>query len=120
MFLAAIATFLIGSSIAASACEPTANVLVPVDRIIPVDGGRRIESREERQAIKASIGKVTLFAIQTDSSGRVVNHELVCTTISDAALSLAEQSLQRDVFKSGERLKGQTIIRLVLDTNETY
>ena len=119
MFLAAIATALIGSSVAVSACEPTGDLLTPVRLTVAVDGAKRIKLKDEGQALAASIGTVAIFAITTNSSGRVVSHNLVCTTMNDAALSFAQQSLQRYVFKSGEPLKGQILLHAAWGANES-
>jgi len=117
VFLAAMATVVVSSSMVMTPCEPTANVLVPVRRIIPVDGAKRIESEDEKKAIEASSGKVAIFAITTNSSGRVVSQKLVCATMNDVALSLAQRSIQRYVFKSGEPLEGQVLLHLAVETN---
>lgn len=119
MFLAAIATVVVVSSMAVIPCEPTANVLVPVRRTIPVDGAKRIDSEDERKALEASNGKVAIFAIKTDSSGWVVSHDLVCTTMNDTALSSAERSLRRYVFKVGEPLEGQVLLHSSYKVNES-
>ncbi len=119
MFFAAIAIAVVVSSMAATPCVPTANVLVPVRRTIPVDGANRIDSEDERQALEASNGKLAIYAIRTDSSGRVVSHDLVCTTMNEMALSSAEQSLQRYVFKPGEPLEGQVLLHSAYRVNES-
>lgn len=104
---------------AATPCEPTANVLVPVRRMIPVDGAKRIDSEDERQALEASNDKVAIFSIKTDSSGWVVSHDLVCTTMNETALSSAERSLQRYVFRAGEPLEGQVLLHSAYRVDES-
>ena len=119
MSLAAIAVLVVGSSMAVAPCEATANVLVPVRRAIPVDGAKRIESEDERRALQSARGTVAVFAISTNSAGRIVGHKLVCTTMNDAALSTALRALRNYVFESGEPLEGQVLLRLAIEENQS-